>query len=171
MDGRFLRILAREQATGFDDLRGARASLTLPVSERLLNEIVAETLPPTTPVRDLYVKPMAGDRFAVRLRLGSSGALPALTVAASIDRQPALPDLPVLVLKLEASGLLSLGLPALRFVAMPPGVRIEHDRVHVDIRQVLQSRGLADYFGYVRLLEVHTIEGAVILSLQASIED
>lgn len=171
MDERFLRILAREQATGFDHLRGAHASLTLPVSEGLLNEIVAASLPPTAPVRDLYVKPMAGDRFAVRLRLGSSGALPSFTIAASIDQQPALPDSPVLVLKLEASGLLSLGLPALRFVAMPPGVRIEHDCVYLNIQQVLQSRGLGGYFRYLRLMEVHTREGAVIVSLQAAIED
>ena len=58
-------LFRRQQASGFQDLRGAEASLTLPVSERLLNEAIAESLPRSAGVRELHVRPQAGDRFAV----------------------------------------------------------------------------------------------------------
>jgi hypothetical protein len=144
--------------------------LTLPVSERLLNDAIVESLPPASPVRDLHVKPVDGDRFAVRLRVGSSGVLPALTFSASIDRQAAFPDAPELVLRLETSGLLSLGLHALRLAKLPAGIRFEHDRVHVNLDTLLRARGLAPYVRYIQVFEVHTADGALVVSIRASIE-
>jgi hypothetical protein len=51
---------------------GAQAAVTLPVSERLLNELIAETLPRLSAIAELHVTPEPGDRFTVRLRVGSS---------------------------------------------------------------------------------------------------
>ena len=67
----------RQRASGFEDLRGADVSATVPVSERLLNEIVQEAMPPSAPVRDIHITPQAGDRFLVRARLGASPRLAA----------------------------------------------------------------------------------------------
>ena len=39
MDQRLVRLLRRQAASGFEDLRGAEAAVTLPVSDKLLNEI------------------------------------------------------------------------------------------------------------------------------------
>ena len=44
MDERWLQLLLRQHASGFDDLRGAEVALTVPVSERLLNEAIGEGL-------------------------------------------------------------------------------------------------------------------------------
>ena len=164
MDERLVRLFRKQQASGFEDLHGAEASVTLPVSERLLNEVIAETLSRSAPVRELHVKPQAGDRFAVRARIGSSPLLPAFNLTLAIDRQPDLPASPVLVLRLETSGLLSLAGPALRFLnALPPGIRVESDRVYVDLTTLLASRDLVSYLAYIHELRVNTVDGVVVL--------
>jgi len=171
VDERWLRILLRQQASGFDDLRGADAAVTLPVSERLLNEAIGEVMPRSASVRDLHVRPLADDRFAVRLWIGSSPLLPAITLTLSIERQPAFPDSPVLILKMERTGLLALAGPALRFLnALPAGIRVEHDRIYLDLLTLLEVRGLAHYLEYINALNVNTVEGALIVSFRASIK-
>ena len=167
MDERFLGLFRRQQASGFEDLRGAEASVTLPVSERLLNEAIAESLPRSAAVREVHVSPQAGDRFAVRARIGSSSWMPAITLGLAIDRQPDLPSSPVLVLRLETSGLSALAGAAVRFLdALPPGVRMEQDRIIVDIAKLLEARGLAPLLAYVNELRVTTVDGAVVLFIR-----
>jgi hypothetical protein len=164
-------LFLRQHASGFPDLTGADASLTLPVSERLLNEVIAEAMPRSARVRDLHVRPLAGDRVAVRLRIGSSPLIPALTLSFSIDQQPVFPASPVLVLRMETSRLMSLAGPALRFLdALPAGIRVEHDRVFVDLTKLLAVRGLAQYLQYVDALNVNSVDGGLILSVRASIK-
>jgi hypothetical protein len=170
VDERFLRLFLRQHASGFADVAGAAASVTLPISERLLNEALAEAMPSSAPIRELHVKPLAADRFTVRLRIGSSPLIPAVNLSLSIDQQPVLPASPLLVLRMQSSGLLSFAGPALRlFDALPPGIRVEHERIYVDVQKLLETRGFGQYLGYVKELEVHTVEGALVVSLRASI--
>ncbi len=160
----------RLQAGGFEDLRGADVSATVPISERLLNELIRESLPSSAPVRDLHVAPQAGDRFAVRARLGASSLIPPLKLTVVIQRQPDLPSSPALVLKLEMGALTAFAGPALRFLdALPPGIRFDGDRIHVDIAQLLEQRGLGQYLEFIRRLEVHTTEGAVVATLRGAV--
>jgi hypothetical protein len=165
-----VRILMGQQAAQFADLRGAQASASVPISERLLNEIIQQSLPGSVPVRELRVAPRAGDKFVLRARVGTSPLIPALSVTAHIDRQPDLPASPVLVLRLEMGALMSLAGPALRFFdALPRGIKVDRDRVHVDLARLLADRGLASYLEFLQTLEVHTVEGAVVIDLRASI--
>lgn len=160
----------RLQAAEFEDLRGAEASATIPISERLLNEAIQEMLPRSARVRDLRVTAQAGDRFAVRARIGSSPLLPAVNFSVRIERQPDLPSSPVLVLKLEFGGLLSLAGPALRFFdALPPGLRIEHDRLYVDLAALAERRQLGSYLKFISALRVNTIDGAVVLHVRGGV--
>lgn len=140
------------------------------MSERLLNEIIAESVPRSAPVRELHVTPQAGDRFAVRARIGSSPLLPAINLTLTIDRQPDLPASPVLILRMQTSGLLSLAGPALRFLdALPPGVRVEHDRIYVDLAKLLSARGLESYLDYVKELRVNAVDGAVLIFIRGRV--
>jgi hypothetical protein len=133
VDERLERLLRQQLDNGFVDLRGAEAAITLPVSERLLNELVASALPASAPVRDLQIVPEAGDRFAVRLRVGSSALIPQLKIALSIDRQPDLPTSPVVVLKMESTGIMALAGPVLRLLnALPAGIVVHEDRTRDD---------------------------------------
>ena len=163
-------ILQSLQSTGFRDLSGTRATATIPVSERLINELVAATLPPHIPVREAHVHPEAGDRFSVRVT-PKSGFLPSLTIKLAIERQPDLPASPELVLRMASmGGLFGLATAALPIAQMlPPGVRLDGERIHVDLRAMAAQRGAADLFQYVRQLRITTEEGRAILHLDAAV--
>jgi hypothetical protein len=106
----------------------------------------------------------------VRAKLGGASFLPAFNLAVAIDRQPELPASPVLVLRLEMGGLLSLAGPALRFFdALPKGIRIEKDRIHIDLARLLDERGLAGFLEHLDQLHVDTAEGTTILSVRARV--
>ena len=166
MDERIERLLRRQLAEGFADVHGAHAAITLPISERLLNELIAETIPRSAPVTDLRVTPEAGDRFTVRFRVGSSTFLPHVKVVLAIERQPDLPASPIVVLRLETTGLMMLAGPVLRLLnALPAGIAVNDDRIHVDLRALAESRGLAGYLDYLDQLRVNTVSGAVVLTV------
>jgi hypothetical protein len=164
------RLLRRQIETGFADLRGADAAFTVPFSERLLNDVLAEILPRSGAVREPYVSPEAGDRFQVRVRLSSPSFLPPLRLRIAIDRQPELPTSPVLVLRLERTGLLTLAGPILRLInALPDGVAVKDDRIYVDLRAMLERHHLAQYLEYVKELRINTVEGAMILAVRGRV--
>ena len=67
-------------------------------------------------------------------------------------------------------GLLSLAGPALRFLdALPPGVRVDHERIFVDIARLLAERGLSELLEYAEDVQVTTADGAVILGVRAGV--
>jgi hypothetical protein len=170
VDERLERLLRRQLADGFPDLRGAEAAITLPVSERLLNDVLVETIPPSVPVRELHVTPQADDRFLVRFRVGSSSFLPRVTIALAIDRQPELPTVPVLVLRIETTGLMVLAGPLLRMLnALPAGVIVKDDRIHLDLRALADRRGVGSYLGYLNELRIHTVDGAVVVTVRGAV--
>ncbi len=170
MDPRLDALVTRLRATGFSDLRGARADITLPISDRLLNEALAQALPPSAPVRDLELASRPGNRIGLRFKVAAASFLPPLNVTLTIDEQPRLPASPVLVLKLEMGGLLSMAGSALRFLdALPPGIRVAGDRIHVDIAALLAQRGLGELLEYAEHLEVTTMAGAVVVNMRAGV--
>jgi hypothetical protein len=170
VDERIERVLQRQLADGFPDIRGAQAAITLPISERLLNEILAETIPRSAPVTDLHVTPEADDRFVVRFRVGSSPLLPRLKLVLAIEAQPDLPALPILVLRLETTGLMMLAGPVLRLLnALPAGIAVKDDRIHVDLRALADRRGVAPYLDYLDQLRVNTVSGSVVLTVHGRI--
>jgi hypothetical protein len=170
VDERFARLLRRQLADGFSDLRGAEAAVTIPVTEKLLNEILAESLPHSAAIRDLHVTPLAGDRFTVRARLGSSALLPPFKLTLAIDRQPDLPASPVLILRLVATGLMALARPVLRLLnAMPEGIRVKDDRIHVDLRALAERYRLDTYFDHLDEIRVNSVEGSLVLAIRGRI--
>jgi hypothetical protein len=170
VDERIERVLRRQLDDGFPDIRGAQAAITLPISERLLNEVLAETIPRSATVTDLHVSPEAGDRFVVRFRVGSSSLVPRLKIALAIETQPDLPSLPIVVLRVETTGLMLLAGPVLRLLnALPAGMTVKDDRIHVDLRDLAQRRGFAPYFDYLDSLRVNTVNGGVVLTVQGRI--
>jgi hypothetical protein len=164
------RLFRRQLETGFADLRGANAAVTIPVSERLLNDTLSEALPRSGAVRDLYVSPKAGDRFQVRARLGSSTLIPPIRFHVAIDRQPDLPSSAVLVLRLEATGVMTLAGPLLRLMnALPEAILVKDDRIYIDLRTALDRYHLAQYLEYVNELRINTVDNGVVLTVRGRV--
>ncbi len=165
-----LNLLREQEASGFRDVAGARASVTLPVSDRLVSRLVSHSLPPSAPIADIALHAQNADRFSARVRLTRPALMPPITVNLAIEQQPSLPSNPVFVLRLLSTGLLSFAGAAARFFnVLPPGIRMEGDLIYVDIRTLLEQRGLAEHLRYLNQLEVATEEGRFLVSLSGAL--
>ena len=157
-------ILRQLQSTQFRDLSGARVTAAIPVSERLVNEIITGSLPQSVPVREVHVQPLAGNAFAVRL-VPKAAFLPALSLRLEIIQQPDLPSTPVLVLRMATMGaLFGLASAALPIAGLlPPGIRLDGDRIMVDLVALAARAGAADLLPHLASLQVNTEDGRVVL--------
>jgi hypothetical protein len=169
-DPRLLPVLERLRASRFSDLRGARLTASIPIAGRLLNEIVGAALPPSLPVRDLHLQPHPGNRIGVRARLARVDFLPPLNVTAAIERQPELPDGPLVLRLLTFPGLISLLGAALPLASkLPPGVRLDRDRVYVDLKAMAERQGYGDLLPLVAGIRLTTGEDSLIVELDIRI--
>jgi hypothetical protein len=166
LDAIVSELLAHLQSTSFADLAGARVSARVPVSRVLLNQLVARALQGrTTPVRRVEIRPYDGDKLDAVVTL-TLPLVPPLKVAVAVERQPQFPDSPVLVLRWSL--LAGLGTFLSKLIGphqkMPPGVRLDGDRVLVDIRAAAAGTPAAQVLGYVKGLEVHTAADRLIIA-------
>jgi hypothetical protein len=169
MDPRLTGMVARLRASGFAEVRGARASLSIPVSEPILNELITAALPAGGPLRDLHVRPLAGNRLAVRARASRLDFLPPLTISLQIEGQPRLPDTPLVVRILSMPGLLSVAGSMLSAGSLPPGIRLERERVLVDVRQLLEGRGFGEIVPLIERLQVSSEEGRLLVEVEIQV--
>src|SRR3954465_9156776 len=118
-----LDLLQREQRQGFPDLAGTEVAATGPVTDRLINDVIARVLPPGGRLRDVSVRAHDGNRLTVTVRLSSPAFLPPIPVTLAIDEQPELPHRPILGLVVSpSSGLVAMAISAVQsFVTLPPG--------------------------------------------------
>ena len=162
MPDRVSDILQQLQSSGFHGIEGTRIGATIPVSEELLNRIVSAALTAGAPVRSVTVQPEPGDRLAVRI-VPRHPMLPAITLKLEIESQPQFPDTPVLVLRMATlSGLFGLAGGAIAGF-LPPGVRLDGERILVDLPILAAQRGQAAMLRYVNGLTVHTEGGRLIV--------
>lgn len=166
----FADILNHMHSTGFADIGGARISADIPVSERLINQFVGASLPPNLPVREVWIRPEAGNRFAVRLT-PRAGMLPPITLKLEIEAQPELPQSPFLALRMKTmGGLFGFAAAALPIGNMlPPGVRLHGERIVVDLQAMAAQRGFGDLLQYARELRITTETGRVLVHLDAGV--
>jgi hypothetical protein len=164
-------IVQRLRATGFQDLAGAGASFTIPISERLINEFIRASLPDDARVREVLIQVDGASGLAVRVRPRAS-LLPPLTVRLVIERQPDFPGHPVLALRITTlPGLFSLAGAALPLAEMlPPGVRLQREMIFVDLAAVAAHQGLADLVRFVRQLRVTTEDRTLLLRIEAGVD-
>jgi hypothetical protein len=142
------------------------------VSARLVNRVVLSALGlPAAHITDIDIQPHAGDAFDVFLTV-SWPFVPAIKIGFTIEQQPQLPAAPVLVLRWSLFG--AAGVIASRFLAsldrLPPGVRLDGDRLLVDIRRLAEHASAVSVLPYVKSLELHTVDGRFIVHLEMAVE-
>ena len=171
MDPRFEAVVAEQLAAGLRGLAGSEARAAIRLSDPLVNQVVAASLPRGGAVRAVTIHTRPGNALDVSVALARPAFLPVLNAHLRIERQPALPDDPVLVLRLTggAGGLLKIAGPFLGSLPLPPGVRLEHDLVLVDLRALLAAQGHASYLAYVRELRVTTEESVLVVHAVAAV--
>jgi hypothetical protein len=170
MEPWWTRVLREQQATGFADLAGATASLTLPMSDRFVSRLIAIHLPASSPVGEVDVCAESGNQIVLRVRVARLAFVPQVRVRLLIERQPVLPSSPVIVFRIMSEGLAALAGTALRFLkVLPPGVQLDGDRLHVNLAQLLDSYGLSDVVAYLTHLQVTTAETRIVLVVHAAV--
>jgi hypothetical protein len=168
-----LSFLADLQASAFRDLAGSRVSARIPVSRALLNRLVAEALAGSgAPVRSVDVQPRAGDQLDVVVTV-SWTMVPPLRATFTIAQQPSFPASPVLVLRWSFLG--AVGLLASRLIPaldrLPAGVRLDKDRLVLDIPVLAARSGSAALLPYVRALELHTLDDRAVVEVELGIPE
>ena len=82
-----------------------------------------------------------------------------MTISLQIEQQPHLPDTPLVMRILSLPGLLSVAGSLLSPSSLPPGIRLDRERVLVDVRQLLESKGFGEIVPLIERLHVSSEEG------------
>ena len=167
------RVLLQEQRlNGFRDLAGAVAGFTVPVSDRVVSRVVVESLPIDGPVRDVDLEAHPGNMVIARLKLTRPAFLPSLSVKLFIERQPELPAWPFFVVRLELpAGLMGLAGSALKMVgSLPRGLRLDGDRLAVDLRVLLERANALDALEYLEALQLTTDDRRFVIAGRITVQ-
>ena len=162
-------LLSEQQKKNFSDFRGANGSVTIPIPDRLLAAVLRARF--ADAVRELDIRARVGNVMEVGVRLRKPAWLPRISVQLHVERQPQLPDSPLLILKLVSHGALaSLAGSAARFLdALPAGLRMEGDLVFVDVAALLRKYAGVDVVKYLTRVELTTRDGVVVVEINAAI--
>jgi hypothetical protein len=157
------------------DLAGSSVAGEIPLTDRVVNGLIAAQLAGrNVPVAGLHVEAQEGDAFTAHVA-PKARFVPPIRVTARVDRQPDLPDDAVLWLRWSLPGLGALAAfaaPVIGFLkVLPPGVRVEGERIGIDIRELLVARGAGEVAGYLRTLRVHTRPGAFLIRFDVKVPD
>jgi hypothetical protein len=165
-----IQLFRRQLQDGLPDLAGAEATATIPLSDRLLTQAIAASLPPGALVKEVQVRAEDGDRIALKVSLARPSFLPAIPIALVVHEQPTLPDNPVLTLRISQSApLVAMAERALKHAPLPAGVSIAGDLIHIHIQTLLAARNLEGVLNYLTHVNVHAHAGAVVLLVQARV--
>lgn len=153
----------------FEELTGAHVSADIPISERVINVLLADWLRAAGgPVASAEVQVRAAGELLVRVRLRKPAFAPAVIVGLRIEEQPEVPRPAILVMRWSLPGLPVLGGllgPILPFLRMgPPWITLKGERILVDIARTFEERGAADLLDRVASLQVTTRSGAIVVS-------
>ena len=153
-------------------MAGTTLAGEIPISEALVNRLLAQKLSGHAQIDALRVQAQPNDNLAIQV-VPRARLMPPLNITARIERQPEFPANPTLLLRwaMPAAGPLALfAAPVLGyFKAMPRGISMDGDRIAVDLRELLRSRGLDEAIAFVRRLEVHTRPGGFVVRFDAGV--
>jgi hypothetical protein len=152
-------------------LAGARISVEIPISESRLNQWLGDWVRRSSGTFEkVQVHLRSGGEIDVRLTFRHLRLAPAVTIHARIVEQPRLPESPVFALRwsLPGTGRLAAFVgPAIPFfVAPPPGIMVNGDRVMVDVAQLLRQHGCGDLFTNVTALYLDTGDATMMVNFQ-----
>jgi hypothetical protein len=170
MDPWWMDLLREQQNQRFADLAGAEASITLPISDRLITRAIAERIPPSAPIRDIDLSAERGNLLTIRIRLAKPPFVPPIQLRLVIEQQPALPESPIVALAFVSRGVAVLAAPVLRLLdVLPAGVRYDGRRFVVDLATILADRGVADALAFLTDLTITTDERRIVVRARGAL--
>jgi hypothetical protein len=161
-----LRALLGDQ---LQELAGGVISGELPVTTAVANRLIAQKLETArVPIISAVIETRPDDTLTVHLR--PRGPIPLLKVDVQIDRQPRLPDDPRLGMRWSLRGLGPLAMFAAPvtayFKALPAWIRLDGDRIWVDLHVLLRSQGLGEAVPFLTGVRVLTREQRFVIQFE-----
>lgn len=152
------------------DLAGTTLDAHVSIAEGLVNRAIAEKLPAGGAVKDVLVQSAAGHARAT-IRLARPSFLPPIPITLAIDRQPELPDSPMLALRIGMlPGIAMLVGTGLSFMkVLPPGLRLDGERLFVDMRQIARDQGFEWALPYLAAMQVEFQPGRIVLNVRVTV--
>jgi hypothetical protein len=150
------------------DIAGSVFAGEIPLSNALVNRLIMQRLAAAQlPIAGVRVEAHAGDQLTIVLSMRGS-LIPDVTITARIEEQPQFPGPAVLWLRWTLPAMRALSIfaaPALTyFKKLPPGIRVDGDRIAVDVAELLRSRGLEELMDYITRVNVTTRESAIVVA-------
>jgi hypothetical protein len=166
-------IIRERLGTDISTFAGATTTGEVPLPDEFVNGLIAERLAGHAQIAALQVQAQEGDVVAVQF-VPRARLLPPVRILARVERQPEFPENPRLILRwtMPAAGPLAMfAAPVLSyFKALPPGIRMNGDRLVVDVAESLRSRGFDEVLGFVRRLTVHTRPREFLVRFELGVE-
>jgi hypothetical protein len=166
------------QKLGIDlrELAGTILAGEIPLREDVVNRLVARQIAQRPgPIGSVRLAPRDGQRIDVTLSLDKPRFMPAIDLDVRIEQQPSFPAAPVLALRWSmprVGPLAAFAVPIVSaFKSLPPGIRLDGDRVFVDLAEILRSRGLGDLIRYLGTVKLTTRDGAFVVEFALRIPD
>ncbi len=148
------------------EISGTLLAGEVPLRNALVNRLIAHRVATLqSPVDGVRIEPHDGERVTIVLSMRGS-IMPDIKIEAQIEQQAEFPAPAVLLLRWTMPGMGKLSLlagPALSyFKKLPPGIRVDGDRIEVSIAELLRSRGMGELMDYMTRLHITTREGVII---------
>jgi hypothetical protein len=156
--------------THLEGLAGGVVSGEIPLTVEVINRMIARKLAasPSSPVTTAEVEAHETETFTVHLRVRAP--LPAFKIDVRIDHQPQLPRDSTMGLRWSVRGLGPLGMFAAPiasyFKGLPDGLRLEGDRVWVDLHTLLRAQGLGELVPLLSGVRVITRERRFVIQFE-----
>ena len=150
------------------EISGSLLAGEVPLSNALVNRLIARRLEAMqVPVAGVRVEAHEGDNLTIVLSIRGP-LIPDMTITARIEEQPQFPGQPVLGLRWTFPAMKALSLVAAPVLAyfkkLPSAIRVDGDRVAIDLGELLRSRGLGELMDYLTRVHVSTREGAIVVA-------
>ena len=164
-------FLDRERAAGFPALAGADLSLAVPITQTVLNDLLAFGLaaaPPIDGVSDISVRFAGNDLLAAQATIEKWVFKKTILVEARVERHVPFATNPVLTLTLLTRGVIEM---ILNVVPLPKWVSIDGSTIKVNLRDILRENGAEEWARFVHELNIFVKPGVAHLTAKITIAE
>jgi hypothetical protein len=167
------RALRSVLSRNFEDIRGAHVAGTLPISEDLINAALNEEIQaPHGPVQQFEVRIGENNRLQVGLRVAVGPFSKWFRPELHVDPQALDGQTPVIRFIIASShyGILVGLIERLSKGKLPMGVRIENQRISIDLGSVPQTAAYRQFFQHLKQLVITTRSGVISIDFEAKVQ-
>jgi hypothetical protein len=162
MDEIFQKIIDNH----FSDLKGFAVDASVPIPQKLINEIIEAALQGNKSID--YCRVSIGEQNRVSVKLKAAAWPWPLDLKLKLFRSADLARSPRIRASLENN--LLLGKIGSFFKALPEGVELYGNQVVIDIRSLLPPRE-QKYLDLIKSAEINTEEGKMILAVKLGVDE